>query len=225
MSKTIVRVIAVCIFILPKVVVCAESEPEILNEPFVIWNANKKDYKDITISIKKRELIGKYEITAYCPCIYCCGKSNGITASGVQATANHTIAADLNQFSFGDKVIIGDCKYVVEDSGGAIRGNKIDMFFSSHSEALNYGRRWENLYREYEEEIVLKEIPFYEYMMITIDLSNNRMITAKNSEDGSVEWTNQAGDLLVYRKRNDDSGFRNYVEESIYIDWVRRIRR
>ena len=31
--------------------------------------------------------------------------------------------------------------YTVEDRGGAITGNKIDVFFNSHSEALKFGRR------------------------------------------------------------------------------------
>ena len=31
--------------------------------------------------------------------------------------------------------------YIVQDRGGAIKGNKIDIFFNTHQEALNFGRR------------------------------------------------------------------------------------
>lgn len=81
------------------------------------------------------------EATGYCPCISCCGKTNGITASGKKAQANHTIAAS-SKYSFGTKIEIkGYGTYVVEDRGGAITGDRIDIFFNTHQEALNWGRR------------------------------------------------------------------------------------
>lgn len=80
-------------------------------------------------------------VTAYCGCSACCGKSTGITASGTKATAGRTIAAS-SQYTFGTKIEIqGYGTYIVEDRGGAITGNKIDMFFGSHSEALAFGRK------------------------------------------------------------------------------------
>lgn len=81
------------------------------------------------------------EATGYCPCINCCGKTNGITASGKKAQANHTIAAP-STYKFGTQIEIkGYGTYVVEDRGGAINGNRIDIFFNTHQEALNWGRR------------------------------------------------------------------------------------
>lgn len=79
-------------------------------------------------------------VSAYCPCVKCCGKTNAITASGTKATANHTIAAPSN-YKFGTKIEINGIIYTVEDRGGAITGNKIDIYFNSHSEALQFGRR------------------------------------------------------------------------------------
>lgn len=79
--------------------------------------------------------------TAYCPCSKCCGKSTGITASGLPATPNHTVAMS-STYPFGTKIEIeGYGIYVVEDRGGAIKGDRIDIFFSSHQEALNWGRK------------------------------------------------------------------------------------
>ena len=82
-----------------------------------------------------------YKITAYCPCSKCCGKSNGITASGTKATAGRTVAAS-SKFAMGTKLNINGHVYTVEDRGGAISGNKIDIFVNTHSEALAWGVRY-----------------------------------------------------------------------------------
>ena len=80
-------------------------------------------------------------VTAYCACINCCGKTNGITASGTQATAGRTIAMSKN-YKFGTKIEIeGYGIFVVEDRGGAIQGTRIDMFFNTHEEALRFGKK------------------------------------------------------------------------------------
>lgn len=84
---------------------------------------------------------GVYKVTAYCSCAQCCGWSTGITASGAKATANHTIAAP-STFSFGTKVVINGVTYTVEDRGGAIQGNRIDVYMDSHAEALQWGVRY-----------------------------------------------------------------------------------
>ena len=84
---------------------------------------------------------GRYKVTAYCSCAKCCGKTNGITASGVKATANHTIAAP-STFAFGTQLLINGKTYTVEDRGGAIQGNRIDIYMNSHSEALAWGVRY-----------------------------------------------------------------------------------
>lgn len=218
------RVIIVFFLIILIPIKCNASESELLMDSFIEYCSNIKQYRDLKRTRIKHNMIGVFEITAYCPCNYCCGKTDGKTASGTMATANHTIAADLNQFSFGDEVIISGNKYVIEDSGGAIHGNKIDMFFNSHSEALKYGRRWEKLYREYEEEYVLKEVPFYQWMMITGDLANDKSVTTINKEDDSIEWLNQAGDILACRNKKPSGEFSNYVDEGEYLEWERRQR-
>jgi 3D (Asp-Asp-Asp) domain-containing protein len=66
----------------------------------------------------------------------------GITASGIKARPYHTIAMS-RKYPFGTKVRIEgfDCIFVVEDRGGAITDNDIDIFMTSKQEALNFGRR------------------------------------------------------------------------------------
>ena len=82
-----------------------------------------------------------YKITAYCSCSKCCGKTTGRTASGTQATAGRTVAAP-SKFAFGTKLNIGGHIYTVEDRGGAIKGNRIDIYVSSHSAALQWGVKY-----------------------------------------------------------------------------------
>jgi 3D (Asp-Asp-Asp) domain-containing protein len=86
--------------------------------------------------------------TAYCSCKSCCGvyaenRPNGVvyTASGSVAQANHTIAVDTSVIPFGTHIIYNGTEYVAEDTGGAIKGNRIDIYFDSHEDALKFGRR------------------------------------------------------------------------------------
>lgn len=82
-----------------------------------------------------------FNVSAYCGCSKCCGKSNAITASGAKATQGITIAASSN-YKFGTKIYLeGLGTYTVQDRGGAIKGNKIDVYFDSHSQALAFGRK------------------------------------------------------------------------------------
>jgi 3D (Asp-Asp-Asp) domain-containing protein len=90
--------------------------------------------------------LGKFKITAYCNCKKCCGKwAGGPTASGVMPTAGRTIAVDPRVIPLGSKVIIDGYTYVAEDTGSAIKGNKIDMYFSTHSEALAWGVKYKDV--------------------------------------------------------------------------------
>lgn len=84
---------------------------------------------------------GVYKVTAYCSCSKCCGKRTGRTASGTKATAGRTVAAS-SKFAFGTKLKINGKTYVVEDRGGAVKGNKIDVYMNSHSAALKWGVRY-----------------------------------------------------------------------------------
>lgn len=82
-----------------------------------------------------------YKVTAYCSCSKCCGKKTGRTASGTKATAGRTVAASA-QFKFGTKLNINGKTYVVEDRGGAVKGNKIDVYMNSHAAALAWGVKY-----------------------------------------------------------------------------------
>ena len=77
--------------------------------------------------------LGTYWTTGYDLCWRCCGKTDGITASGTYATVGRTCAAPKN-LPFGARLYIEGVGYrIVEDRGGAIRGNKIDVLCANHS--------------------------------------------------------------------------------------------
>ena len=88
--------------------------------------------------------------TAYCPCVSCCGKTDGITASGKKAVEGRTVA--VNWLKLGQKVAVNGRTYVVEDRGAkSIFGSKqrhlrrIDIYFAHHKDALNFGRQKVNV--------------------------------------------------------------------------------
>lgn len=97
--------------------------------------------------------LGTYVLTAYCSCQQCCGQyalnrpldENGnpivYTASGNRAVAGVTIAVDPTIIPYGTKVEINGHVYTAHDTGSAIKGNRIDVYFADHSEAWNFGRQ------------------------------------------------------------------------------------
>lgn len=83
--------------------------------------------------------LGKYKLTYYCSCSKCCGKSDGITASGKKAQEGITVAS--NSLPLGTKISINGHIYTVQDRGG-MASNVIDVFVSSHQKALNLGVKY-----------------------------------------------------------------------------------
>lgn len=53
----------------------------------------------------------------------------------------HTIAVDPAIIPMGSTVIINGHEFIAEDVGGAIKGNRIDIYFDNHEEALKFGRQ------------------------------------------------------------------------------------
>ena len=80
--------------------------------------------------------------TAYDPGPASCGRhANGRTAIGMKATKG-VIAVDPRIIPLGSRVFVeGYGPAVAGDVGGAIKGNRIDVCFSTRREALQWGRR------------------------------------------------------------------------------------
>ena len=110
-------------------------------------------------TINKNYNVKIMTVTAYCPCATCCGwktnrygrpvfnygskrgyrKKVGYTSTGTPADIG-TIAADTRYVPYGTKLYVQGYGFgIVEDTGGALKGNHIDIFFHSHSEAMRWG--------------------------------------------------------------------------------------
>ena len=87
------------------------------------------------------QYLGKYKLTAYCGCKSCSGKWGTRTASGRKAKQGRTIAVDRRKIKLGSKVQINGKTYVAEDVGGGVKGNHIDVFFSSHKQTMKFGKK------------------------------------------------------------------------------------
>ena len=147
MSKTVLRehipsFVALAVLLIFTIPVCVMTEkisaqavePVEVSEPII-----EQEY---TTAVAEREYIEvTATLTAYCPCVKCCGKSDGITASGTQATAGRTVAVDTRLIPYGTEISIDGKTYIAEDCGGKVKGYTIDVFFDSHEEALNFGRQ------------------------------------------------------------------------------------
>ena len=106
------------------------------------------------------EFLGEYKLTHYCSCEQCCGawaqnrpvdeqgQEIVLTASGARAEAGKTIAVDPDVIPLGSTVIINGQEYVAQDTGGAIQGNRIDVYCNSHEEALQLGVITAEVYME-----------------------------------------------------------------------------
>lgn len=86
-------------------------------------------------------------VTAYCPCRKCCGKySDGITACGYKIQPGDTFVAADRRYPFGTKMLIpgysNNQPVQVLDRGSAIKGNRLDVFFATHQEALEWGVKY-----------------------------------------------------------------------------------
>ncbi len=100
-------------------------------------------------------------VTGYCKCGVCCNwkrnwllrpviasgpargerKKVGVTASGTRARPG-TIAADTRRYPVGTIMYVPGYGYGrVEDRGGAIQGDHIDLYFKKHKQALEWGKR------------------------------------------------------------------------------------
>ena len=95
-----------------------------------------------------------FNCTAYCTCRVCCGPYSPEvtgrephTATGTVPQQGRTIAVDPRVIPYGTHVYIeGYGEFIAEDTGGAIRGNRIDVYFATHQDAIIFGRRTLNVW-------------------------------------------------------------------------------
>ena len=106
-----------------------------------------------TNQVAKPVSLGKFKLTAYCSCEKCCGiwaynRPNGIIygAIGEELKEGYSIAVDPNIIPYRTEVIINGRMYKAQDCGGAIKGNRIDIYFENHRDALEFGVQYAEVF-------------------------------------------------------------------------------
>lgn len=96
---------------------------------------------------ESRQLLGTFTATAYTDNVQSQGKWVGQTATGRKPQVG-VIAVDPRVIPLNTKLYVegyGEC--VAGDTGGAIKGQKIDLFFNTQSECTKYGRKQVKVWR------------------------------------------------------------------------------
>lgn len=94
--------------------------------------------KKVEPPVSTETSLGRFNITGYCGCDKC-SNGHGLTYSGTVPAPDHTISADLDLFPLGTRLKIDGIVYTVEDKGSSVKGKILDIFYSSHEEALAKG--------------------------------------------------------------------------------------
>ncbi|MBB3114093.1 uncharacterized protein YabE (DUF348 family) [Paenibacillus phyllosphaerae] len=99
------------------------------------------------VSFKAKKILKNVTLTAYSAGVASTGKSEshpqyGITASGARVTEGRTIAVDPDVIPIGWWVYIEGIGFRrAEDTGSAIKGSKIDVYYESEDYAQKFGRK------------------------------------------------------------------------------------
>lgn len=93
----------------------------------------------------KGQSLGMFTTTGYCNCSRCSGGHN-LTYSGTVPMASHTISADIDIFPIGTRLMIDDIIYTVEDIGSGVDGNKLDIYYASHADAVAHGMKTQEVF-------------------------------------------------------------------------------
>lgn len=102
--------------------------------------------------------LGNFKLTAYCSCSLCCdiwandrpidedGNEIVYGSIGEKLTEGYSIAVDPTVIAYGTEVIINGHTYKAQDCGGAIKGNRIDVYMSDHDKALEFGVQYAEVF-------------------------------------------------------------------------------
>ena len=105
--------------------------------------------EEVATEYPKKIFLGYCKTSAYCKENYphiCNNGDSTYTATMTTPTPGRTVAVDPNKIPYGTEIIIDGHSYIAEDCGGAIKGNRIDILFATHEEALAYGVQCKEVY-------------------------------------------------------------------------------
>ena len=151
----------IIILIIVGVLCCEQKGKRIINKTIETENIIKEEDKRTIETETDKEVdtnqavepvsLGKFKLTAYCSCEICCNKwalnrpidENGneivYGSIGERLSEGYSIAVDPSVIPYGTEVIINGYTYKAQDCGGAIKGNRIDVYFEDHNRALEFG--------------------------------------------------------------------------------------
>lgn len=129
---------------------CKSSTPEPAPEPELSFEVIPPEEIETYAVL---HAVGDCVITYYDVCDHCCGKDDGITASGAVAVPYETCAVDPAVIPLGSSVLVkyGDgtiLRLRAEDTGKGVSGNHVDVCVSGHREALALGVQRATVYWE-----------------------------------------------------------------------------
>lgn len=117
------------------------KEENLVRPRIVDNNLIKEENKEISTENSKEAVALKSEAMNFTATCYCL---RGKTASGAMVRRG-IVAADPRVLPLGTKIQISGSShsgtYVVADTGGAIKGRRLDIWVPSCSEAFTFGRR------------------------------------------------------------------------------------
>lgn len=120
--------------------------------------ANDVDVENTTEEVERLVSLGKFKLTAYCSCSKCCGQyaanrpkdeyGNDIVygSIGIRLVEGVSIAVDPSIIPYKSEVIINGNTYFAHDTGGKIKGNRIDVYFENHNNALKFGVQYAEVF-------------------------------------------------------------------------------
>ena len=113
---------------------------------FLVFLLGENPKEEITVEEFKPsnsvevKLIDNFELTFYT-------HTGNRTASGVYPKAGRTVAVDKNVIPLGTMIYVeGYGLYVAEDTGGDIKGKRLDVFVDTKEEAIKLGRKTAKVY-------------------------------------------------------------------------------
>lgn len=130
-----------------------EVEPKIIR-----LDAERKPLQTTETTEPPNKYIGTFKLTAYCSCRECCDEyadnrpmdesGNEIVygAIGEILTEGYSIAVDPKVIPYRTEVLIDGNVYKAQDCGGAIKGNRIDVYFNDHDRANKFGVQYKDVY-------------------------------------------------------------------------------
>ena len=141
--------LTICVSVIACHKIVSTDVPQVIQQTKYVPKLDAMLIKDIPDSTTPKLKTIKCKLTAYCIEDYphiCNDGDASTTATGTKPTPGRTVAVDPNVIPYFSNVIINGQTYIAEDCGGAIKGNRVDIVFATHQEALDFGVQYADVH-------------------------------------------------------------------------------